>query len=112
MSNLHDAGARELLELWALLDADGRMRLLDFARWLFSDSRLRGGPFDGLRIPERFKDKSDLSIEIGGRAALYSTPGDGELTLRFDGFHRIGGEGGTWPDISADDLREMGANHE
>ena len=47
MSNLHDAGARELLELWALLDADDRMRLLGFAKRLIECATFIGGPFDG-----------------------------------------------------------------
>ena len=105
MSVFHDAGARELLELWALLNAGERFVLLGHAHWLVRDSRLIDGPCDGLQVPERFKDASDLSIEISGRAALYVF--DGNMRLRFTGFARIGGEGGTWPDIRAEELQAL-----
>jgi len=100
-----DDWRRELLELWASFDADDRLELLGHARWLVRDSRLIDGPCDGLQVPERFKDASDLSIEISGRAALYAF--DGNMRLRFTGFARIGGEGGTWPDIRAEELQAL-----
>lgn len=94
-----------LMRIWRSLDEDDRCELLDHARWLAGDSRLVGGPLDGLRLPERFKDSIHLSIEIGGRAAVYER--DNNSMLRFDGFGRIGGEGGTWPDIRADELQAL-----
>lgn len=97
---------QRLLEAWESLDDDDRCDLLDHARWLAGESRLRGGPFDGLRIPERLKDAVSVAIECGDRVADYWRGDDSVLS--FDGFARTGCEGGTWPDISADDLREMG----
>lgn len=105
MSDFCDEDARKLAELWALLDDDGRCDLLSHARWLTTNGYLIGGPCDGLQVPERYKDAIDLSIEIDGRAALYDCV-DGRR-LRFIGFARIGGEGGTWPDIRAEELQVL-----
>ena len=102
-------GGCELLEslmrVLQSLDEDGRCELLDHARWLAGDSRLVGGPLDGLRLPERFKDSIGLSIEHDGKAAVYMR--DDNMMLRFAWFDRIGGEGGTWPDIRASELQTL-----
>jgi hypothetical protein len=100
-----DDWRRELLELLPLLHDDDKCDLLSHARWLAINSRLIGGPFDGLQVPERFKDAFHLSIEIDGRAAFYDCPFG--RRLRFSGFARIGGEGGTWPDIRAEELQAL-----
>jgi hypothetical protein len=106
MSDFYDDDLRrELLDLWASFDADDRLELLGHARWLVCYGRLIDGPCDGLQVPGRFKDATSLSIEISGRAALYDFDDDGRL--RFSGFARIGGEGGTWPDISAEELQAL-----
>ncbi len=96
----------KLKAAWESLDTDQRFEVLDHARWLAGDSRLVGGPCDGLRVPDRFKDQGiGLSIEVNGKAALYER--DGEMLWRFAGFHRIGGEGSTWPDIRAEELQSL-----
>jgi len=102
MSNFNDKLALKLIELWAMLDEDDRSEVLDHARWLAGDSRLRGGPMDGLKVPEKHKDAVSIAIEIGDRVALYSR--DDDLFLRFEGFHQKGGEGGRWPDVKAQEL--------
>lgn len=86
-----------------------REELLDHARWLAQDSKLKGGPFDGLRIPDRFKYEWSLSIEIGGRAAFYERSSTW-LRFCFVGFRPIGGEVG-WPDIRSSELTELGVSH-
>lgn len=91
---------------WFHLTLEQEKSACDFICWLAYRNKLEGGPFDGLIIPERFRDKSFLSIEIGDRVACYAS--DGESALRFDGMNIKGGEGGTWPDVSADELREIG----
>lgn len=101
-----DPLAQKLLTAWSALDEDDRIELLDHARWLASDCKLRGGSFDGMKILERFKNVAFLSIEHGDRAAAYHRADDGILT--FAGLHRIGGEGGTWPDIRSAELKDMG----
>lgn len=96
----------KLRSVWETLSDDDQFEVLNHARWLAGESRLMGGPFDGLRVPERFKDDGfGLSIEIDGKAALYVR--DNDMKLRFHGFNRIGGEGGTWPDIGAVELQSL-----
>lgn len=95
----------KLKEVWELLDDDDRFEVIDHAQWLAFESRLVGGPLDGLPIPERFKNVHCLTIELDGKAAIYHRS-DG-VVLSFDDFGRIGGEGGWWPDIRADELREI-----
>ena len=98
----------EIVILWLAISDEDRADLLDHARWLAHDSRLKGGPFDGMKVPDQFKNKLSLSIEWGGRAACYGR--DNNLMLCFSGLRRIGGEGGEWPDIKAKQLFEMGVH--
>lgn len=93
----------KLTEVWELLNDDDRYEVIDHARWLAFESRLVGGPLDGLPIPERFKNGDSVTIEIDGKAAIYIRSNG--VALSFNGFSRIGGEGGEWPDIKADELR-------
>jgi len=72
MIDFNDELALKLIKLWAMLDDDDRCELLDHARWLAGDSRLRGGPIDGLRVPGKHKDAVSIAIEIGDRVAMYS----------------------------------------
>ena len=105
MSNFNDELACTLFELWALLGEDDQVDLLDHARWLAGDSRLRGGPVDGLKVPAKHKDAWSIAIEIGDRVGVYRRADD--LYLRFEGFRQKGGEGGTWPDIYSNELQAL-----
>jgi len=95
----------KLLAVWEMMDEDAQFDLLDHARWIVGDSHLIGGPVDGLRIPDRFKNESAVSIEVEGKAAVYER--DDSMMLRFSHLSRIGGEGGEWPNIKADELRRL-----
>ena len=105
MNDFNDEIAIKLIALWAKLDEDDRFEVLDHARWLAGDSRLRGGPMDGLRVPEKLKDAVSVAIEIGDRVALYSR--DDDSFLRFSGFHKKGGEGYGGCDIYAKELLSL-----
>lgn len=95
----------ELVIAWIAMDDSARLDLVDHAQWLAADNRLAGGPLDGLRIPDRFKNESVVSIEVDGRAAVYER--DECVLFRFCEYARIGGEGGSWPDVDANELSEL-----
>jgi hypothetical protein len=95
----------ELVTAWVAMDVSARLDLVDHARWLAAANRLVGGPLDGLRIPDRFKNESSVSIEVDDKAAVYER--DECVMFRFCEYARIGGEGGTWPDIDANELSEL-----
>ncbi len=105
MINFNDDILRELIELYATLSEDDQFELLDHARWLAVERCLRGGPFDGLLIPEKHKNALSIAIELGERIAVYDR--DEDFQFRFDSIRRKGGEGGTWPDIYAKELQAL-----
>lgn len=85
------------------LSADDQDTLLDYARWLAGDSRLAGGPLDGYRIPDQYKDSGErLSVKCNGKVAIYER--DHFLKFRFCRMAPIGGEG-YWCDFDADDIQ-------
>ena len=70
---------KRLLAAWESMDEADRCCLLDHAHWLAEESRLRGGPFDGLRIPERLKDAFSIAIEGGDRVAMLRACYEGDF---------------------------------
>ncbi|TWT79123.1 hypothetical protein CA13_05210 [Planctomycetes bacterium CA13] len=99
-----------LCECWQEMSNDEQSDLLSHARWLAYHSKFRGGPFDGLRVDDRFRDSSSVCIQFDQkRVAVYELD-DNSGSLIFRCIQTFGGEGGCWPDVRLADLREMGVN--
>ena len=82
MSMFYDSTARELLELWALLDADGRILLLDFAKRLIEGATFIGGPIDGHPVTAEDREYPIHTFDHGqGLMAVYETDDRGRFVF-------------------------------
>jgi hypothetical protein len=69
-----DASARALLEVWALLDANARASLVDFANHLIERASFIGGPFDGHPVTDADREFPVHTFDHGpGRMAVYAS---------------------------------------
>jgi hypothetical protein len=77
-----DASARELLELWAVLDAGGRAVVIDFAKRLIERATFVGGPFDGHPVTEEDREFVFHSFDHGpDRMAVYEADDRGRFVF-------------------------------
>jgi len=77
-----DASARELLELWAVLDAGGRAVVIDFAKRLIERATFVGGPFDGRPVTEEDREFVFHTFDHGpDRMAVYESDDRGRFVF-------------------------------
>lgn len=77
-----DASARELLELWAVLDAGGRAVVVDFAKRMIECATFIGGPADGHPVTEEDREFVCHSFDHGpDRMAVYEADDRGRFVF-------------------------------
>lgn len=77
-----DAGARELLELWALLDATARAQLIAAAKRLIECATFIGGPVDGRRVTDADREFPIHTFDHGtDRMAVYESDERGRFVF-------------------------------
>ena len=82
MSVFFDASARELLEIWALLDADGRAQLIDMAKRLIERATFIGGPADGHPVTTEDREYPVHTFDHGpGLMAVYEADDRGRFVF-------------------------------
>ena len=100
--------SERMADALAKLTLSQKEAVSDYADWLAHRSRFTGGPFDGLQIDEKFREYMSVSVQLSEtHVAVYEWDDAGFLMVHSSN-HRIGGEGGRFPDIKSKELREMG----